>query len=221
MENDDGGRVSANIVGGTQAAVLVRLLGQLRVEQHILGAVLAHRHVVAAVHRCQIYRSRPVAGGIHRAALAREPAYRALQVDVVCAHLCLLDTAGRSGSRSQVSTRRKTAGGNKRGIELIFLGLAAHETNHGTYVVDLCRPLGIHARTVVGTNHCIAGIEQGLHDGAQVGHTLTVVAEPRTAVDVNHHGIAVLHLLGQVDVAGVISLVIAGIVHILPFLRGF
>ena len=81
--------------------------------------------------------------------------------------------------------------------------------------MDLSRPLGIATATVIRTNHGITGIEQGLHDGTEVGSTLTVVAEPRRAVDVDDDGIAGCLFLGQIDVAGM-----ACIVHILPFLGG-
>ena len=84
--------------------------------------------------------------------------------------------------------------------------------------MNLGRPLGIHARTVVRAHHGIAGIEQGLDDGTQVGGTLAAVAEPRTTVDVDDHGITCLLLLGQIDVAGVERLVVAGIVNVLPLL---
>ena len=84
----------------------------------------------------------------------------------------------------------------------------------------LCGPLGIHARAMVRTDHGIACIEQRFHDGAEVGHALAAIAEPRTAIDVDDHGITLCLLLGQIDVAVVEGLAVAGIVHVLPLLRG-
>ena len=72
---------------------------------------------------------------------------------------------------------------------------------------------------MVGAYHGIARVKQGLDDGAEVGGTLTVVAEPGTTVDVDDNGIAGLFLLGQVDVTCVESLVVTGIVYILSLLR--
>ena len=84
--------------------------------------------------------------------------------------------------------------------------------------MQLGRPLGIHAATVVRTYHSIAGIEQSLHDGTKVGSALAVIAEPGTTVDMNNDGIAFCLLLGQIDVAGVVCLVVTGIVYVFPLL---
>ena len=120
-----------------------------------------------------------------------------------------------------MTTGRETTGSDKRGIELILLCLTTYETDDGTDVVDLSRPLGIHAAAVIRTNHSITSLQQGINDGTEVGSTLAVVAEPRTTIDMNHHGIAGSLFLRQIDVAGMECLVIACIVHILPFLGGF
>ena len=61
-------------------------------------------------------------------------------------------------------------------------------------------------------------VQQCLHDGAEVGSTLAVVAEPGTSIDVNHYGIALLLLFRKIDVAVVVNLAVADVVDILPLL---
>mgnify|MGYP002623549365 CR=1 FL=1 len=73
---------------------------------------------------------------------------------------------------------------------------------------------------LLGADHGIARIEQALDDRAEIGGTLAVVVEPGAAIDVDHHGITGLLLFGQVDVAGVVRLVVASIVHVFPLLAG-
>ena len=120
-----------------------------------------------------------------------------------------------------MTARRETTGSNEAGIELILGGLTTDKTDDGTDVVNLGRPLGIHAGAVVGTDYCIAGIEQCLHNGAQVGSSFAIVAEPSTAIDMNDYRISIFLLLGQIDVTGMIGLVITSIVDILPLLGRF
>ena len=71
---------------------------------------------------------------------------------------------------------------------------------------------------MVRTHHCVAVVEQGLHNGTEVGHALAAVAEPCTAIDMDDDRIALGFLFRQIDVAGMISLVITGIVDVLPLL---
>ena len=85
--------------------------------------------------------------------------------------------------------------------------------------MQLGRPLGIHATTVIRTYHSITSLQQSLYNRTQVGSTLAVVAEPRTTVNMNHDGILLCLFLGQIDVTGVVSLFVAYIVHIRPLLR--
>ena len=132
----------------------------------------------------------------------------------------MLGAAGSGRDGGEVTTRRKTAGGNERGVELVLLSLTANKAHHGPDVVNLGRPLGVHAAAVVGAHHGIAGAQQGFHDGAQVGCAFTIVTEPGAAVDVDHDGVGRLLLTWQVDVARVVRLVVAGIVHVLPLLGG-
>ena len=73
---------------------------------------------------------------------------------------------------------------------------------------------------MVRTHNSIAGIEKGTDDGTYIGHTLTIIIEPRAAVDMNNYRIAVLLLLGQIDVAGMEGLAVTDIVDILPLLGG-
>ena len=87
--------------------------------------------------------------------------------------------------------------------------------------MELGRPLGIHAATVVRTYHGITCIKQGLHDGSEVGSALAVIAEPGTTIDMNHDRIGSSLFLRQINVTGVIRLVVTGIVDILPLLTGF
>ena len=174
--------------------------------------------MLTTVHSGEVDGARPVAGSIDSTALLEIVAKRAFQLDIHRTHLGMTVTTGGGSNRSQVTTRRKTAGSDERGIELILLGLTTHEADDGTDVVQLGRPLGIHAGTVVRTYHGIASIKQRLANSTEVSHTLAVVAEPSTAIDMNHNGIAGSLLFGQIDVAGVIGLVVADIVYIFPLL---
>ncbi len=221
MEDDDGRVVLVDILDGTETAILVRLLVEFRLQQHVLGAVLAHGDMLAAVHSGEVYGTRPVAGGIHGTALVEIVADSAFQVDVNSTHLGLLQTRRGSGDRRQVTTGRESAGGDERRVELVLRSLTTHEADDGTDVVNLGRPLGIDAAAVVGAYDGIACIQQRLADGAEVGHALAAVAEPGTAVDVDDDGVGGSLLFGQVDVTGVVGLVVAGIVDVLPLLRGF
>ena len=119
-----------------------------------------------------------------------------------------------------MTTRREAAGCNKRGIKLILLSFTTHKTDDGTNVMNLRRPLGIHTGTVVRTNYCITCLQQRLTDSTQVSSTLTAVAEPCTAIDMNDYRIRRFLNLWQVDIAGMICLTITYVVDILPFLRG-
>ena len=67
---------------------------------------------------------------------------------------------------------------------------------------------------MVGGHHGIARIEQSLADGAEVGHSLGIVAVPRAAVDVDDNRVTLLLLFGEIDVEAVIDLAVSGIVHI-------
>jgi hypothetical protein len=71
---------------------------------------------------------------------------------------------------------------------------------------------------VVWANHSIACVEQGVDNGAKVGCALAVIAEPRAAVDMYNYWVGIAPLCWQVNVAGMESLVIAGIVHVFPLL---
>ena len=220
VEDDDRRIVFVDIIGSTETTIFVGLFGQLRVEQHVLRTILAHLHTFATVHIGEIHRTRPVAGSIDTAALAEEITEVAFEVDVIIADLRLLQTSSGSGDRGQMATAGKSAGSDERRVELVLCSLTTHETDDGTDIVNLCWPLGIHAAAVVRTNDGITCFEQCLADSAEVGHALAVVAEPRTAIDMDNDGIAGSLLLRQIDVAGVISLVIASIIDILPLLRG-
>ena len=220
VEDDDGRTVLRHVCGCAEAAVLVGLAAELGVQQHVLGAVVAHLEMVATRHGRQVDGARPVAGGAHRARLAEMAAQRALQVEAHLAHGGRLLPTGGGSRRGQVSARGEAADGHEARVEMILSGLTAHKADDGANVVQLGRPLGVHARTVVGAHHGIARREQRLDDGAQVGGTLAVVVEPRAAVDVYHHGVGVVRLFGQVDVARVERLAVGGVVHVLPLLAG-
>ena len=219
VEDDDGRIVAVDIGRSAQTTILVRLLAQFRVEQHVLRRVLAHLHRLATVHVSQVNRTAPVAGCINLTALIKMLTDGAFQVDIDSTHLHVLHTTGCGSNRRQMTARRETACSNERRIELILGGLTAHKADDGTYIVDLCRPLGVHARTVIRADHCKTGIQQTLDDSTQIGSPLAVVAEPRTAVDVDYYGIRSLFLLRQINVASVIGLVIACIIYVFPLLR--
>ena len=104
VEDDHWRVVLIHIGRGTQTQVLIRLLGQLRVEQHVLRTVLTHLHRLAAIHIRQVDRARPVAGGIHGTALVQIVTHVALQVDVHRTHLGLLRTTGGGSRRGEVTT---------------------------------------------------------------------------------------------------------------------
>ena len=176
--------------------------------------------MVATVHRSQVDGTRPIAGCIYAAGQVIIATDSTLQVDGEGTDGSGLQTTGCRRDRGEMTTRRETAGGNERRVELVFLGLTTYETDYGTYVVNLGRPLGIDAGTVVGTNDGIACIEQGLDNCTEVGHSLSVVVEPGTTIDMNHDGIAFFLLFRQIDVAGMISLAIIRIVNVFPLLRG-
>ena len=218
MEDDDGWRLGINIGGGTQAEVLVGFLREFGVQQHVLGRVVTHLHVIAAVHGRQVNGARPVAGSIDSATLAGVVTNVALQVDCQRAYSNLLLSAGSGSRRCQMSTAGETAGGNERRVELVLGSLTAYEANYSFDVVQLGRPLGIHAGTVVRTYYGIACIQQRFDDGAKVGHPLAAVVEPCAAVDVNNDRIGCLFFLGQIDIAGVVRLVVTCIVDVLPLL---
>jgi hypothetical protein len=103
---------------------------------------------------------------------------------------------------------------------MILLGLAAYEAHNGTDVMKLSRPLGIGTTAVVGAYNGIAGIEKRADNSTYIGHTLTIVVKPGTAVDMDNYRIAVFLLFRQIDVAGMVSFSVAGIIDILPHLRG-
>ena len=218
VENDDGRVVLVHIGGGAQTKVFVGLGGKFGIEQHVLRTVVAHSHVFTTIHCREIDGTRPVASRINGTALVGVLSQSAFEVDVHRAHLGLLGTAGGGSDGSQMTAGRETAGSDERGVELVLLGLASDEANDGTNVMNLCRPLGVHAGTVVGANYSVTCIEQSLDDGAQVGCALTVVAEPCASVDVDDYGIGGLLLLRQIDIAGVIGLTVAYIVDVFPLL---
>ena len=174
--------------------------------------------MVATVHGCQVDGTRPVAGSIDSTALVGEVTQAALQVDGQRAYGSLLLSAGSGCRRCQMSTAGETAGGNERRVELVLGSLTAYEANYSFDVVQLCRPFGVHAGTVVRTYYGIACIQQRFDDGAKVGHPLAAVVEPCAAVDVNNDRIGCLFFLGQIDVAGVVWLVVTCIVDVLPLL---
>ena len=120
-----------------------------------------------------------------------------------------------------MTARRESTGGDERFVKLILFGHSAYKADYSLDVVNLCRPFGITAGTMVGANNCVTGIEQSFDDGSQICNSLTVVAEPRAAIDVNNNGIGFLLFLGQIDIAGMVGFVVACIVHIFPFLGGF
>ena len=107
--------------------------------------LFTHHHVLAAVHSGQVDGARPVTGGTYRARLAEEIAQVALEVNAHLAHRgCLLST-GSGSCRSQVTAGGEAARSNKPRVEMVFLSLTTHEADDGTDVVDLCRPLRVHA----------------------------------------------------------------------------
>ena len=119
-----------------------------------------------------------------------------------------------------MTTGRETAGSNERSVELIFLGLTTYKTNDGTDVMNLGRPLGIHTTAMVGAYDGIASLQQRLHNGTQVGSTLAAVREPSTTIDMDDHWIGCFLFFRQIDVTGMVGLIIASIVNIFPLLRG-
>ena len=69
MEYDNRWILFVHILSSTETKVLIRFLVKFGIQQHILGGVLTHRHVLTTVHRRQVNRTRPVTGSIHHAAL--------------------------------------------------------------------------------------------------------------------------------------------------------
>ena len=200
-----------------QTDILVGLIGQPgATQENILGAGRSESHMLAAFHVGEIDRTRPVTGRVDETALVGVVAHSAFDIDGLLPHFGYLHTIGGSAHGRKMTARREARGGDEGSVEPIVCRLTANETDDGLDVVDLCRPLCIAAGTVIGANHCITCVEQRLHDGTQVGSTLAAVGEPCTSVDVHHHGIGILLYLGEIDVASVKSLVIAGIIHVLP-----
>ena len=157
-------------------------------------------------HIIEVDGTGPVAGGVHAAAVSQVAAHFAFQ---------LRDIAGRSGQRSEVTAGREAGRGHEGGVEAVLRGIGAHPAHDALDVLDLGRELGVTGRTVVRGHHGVARVQQGVHDGAEVGHALGVVGEPGAAVDVDHDGIGSLLHARQIDVQLVIHLVVAGIVDIL------
>ena len=97
---------------------------------------------------------------------------------------------------------------------MILPGVGAHPADDALDVLDLGRELGVSRRTVVRGDHGVAGVQQGVHDGAEVGHALGVVGVPGAAVDVDHDRVGVLLHARQIHVQLVIDLVVARIVDV-------
>ena len=166
MENDDRGCVGADILCGTETQVLIGLFREFRSEQHVLRTILAHGHVFATIHSGQVYRTRPVASGIHSTELIGIFTQVALKVECNTAYSSCLHTTSGCCDRGQVTTTGESAGSDKRGVKLVSLCFATNKAYHGTDVVYLGRPWGIDARTVIRTNHSVTCVQQTFDDGA-------------------------------------------------------
>ena len=120
-----------------------------------------------------------------------------------------MGTAGEAGSTDEI------------GIKAIFIRIAAHPTHYSLDVVDLCRVLRIIAAAVIGAYYCITCIEQSRTDSVDVCPSLTVVAEPSRAIDVDDDGITLLRFrrFWDINVEGMIGLSIACVVDVSDFFR--
>ena len=98
MEDDDGRIILVDIVYGAESDILVGLLAELRLQQHILRTVLAHRHVFATVHSRKVHRSRPVTSRIDGAGLVGIGSQRTLQVEFHLTDGGRLQTTGGSSN---------------------------------------------------------------------------------------------------------------------------
>ena len=76
-------------------------------------------------------------------------------------------------------------------VKMILGSIGAHPADDALDVLDLGRELGVLRGTVVRADDGIAGVQQGVHDGAEVGHALGVVGVPGAAVDVDHDRVGV------------------------------
>ena len=203
---DDHGRVGrVDVRGGIER--LEMLLVALEREAHhgLLRAVVPAVLGSTAAHIVQVHGSRPVAGRIHAAAEGKVAAHGALQ---------LRHAAAGRGQRREVAAGRETRRGHERRIQPVLGGVGPHVADHALDVLDLGRKLGVGRRTVVGRHDGIARVEQGVDDGAQVGHPLGIVGEPGAAVNVDHDRIGLLLHPGQVDVHLVVNLSVAGVIDV-------
>ena len=116
-----------------------------------------------------------------------------------------------------MAARRKAGSRDEAGVEMVFLSLCAYEADYGLDIVDLGRELGVHAGTVVRSDDCVAGLEEGVADGPEISHSLGVVAEPGAAVDMDDNRIGIFLFLREIDVEIMVCLAVAGIVDVGEF----
>ena len=209
VEDGHGRVVSVDVVGGVERleALLVALEGEAH--HGLLGSVVPGVLGGAAAHVVEIHGAGPVEGRVHAAAELEVAAHVAFQ---------LLHAAARSSQRGEVTAGREAGRGHEGSVKAILVSIGAHPADDALDVLDLGRELGVLRGTVVRADDGIAGVQQGVHDGAEVGHALGVVGVPGAAVDVDHDRVGVLLHTRQINVQLVVNLVVTRIVDVLELL---
>ena len=198
---------------GTDECHQLGIVGGCTAHECGLGALVV-LHGLAVLHVGHVDGAEPVDYGVDAARVVEVASHGALKVDGGLAHRALLQAVGHAGERREVAAAAEAGDADERRVELILGGMGADEAQGALHVMDLCRKLGVAARTVVDAHHGEARIVEGLAQ-RHVGHLLGVVRKPRAAVDEDHHFILGLFGLWQVDVHAVCFEVVAGIVDVL------
>ena len=86
------------------------------------------------------------------------------------------------------------------------------------YIMDGPREKSIGTGTVIRSDNGIAGIKKSLAYSTEVGHSLGIVAEPCTAINMHNHRIGSLDFLRHVNIHLMEHLSVSDIVNVRIFL---
>ena len=213
VEDEEAWALGSDVCNGADERHEVGIIGRSAADECRLGRTSV-LHRLAVLHVRHIDRPKPIDDSIYGAREVKVAAHGAFEVNGGGPHGARLHLVSNTGERCEMSTAGEACDAHEGGVELIFIGIGTDETQRCFHVVDLCRKLGIAARTVVDAHDSKTGIHQGLADRHE-SHRLHVVGVPRAAVDGYDDGVFILAGIGQVDVEAMGFKVVAGVIEVL------
>ena len=140
---------------------------------------------MAAAHRREIRRTKPVNDALHAARLVEVPALA----------LKFLDVARRAEQRHQVAASRRAPDADVVGVDVMLGGVGSQPADRRFAVLDLCREDGVLAEAVIDARHGVALSDQ--EDGRAV---VLAARRPTAAMNPADQRQPALGLFGQVQV---------------------